>query len=74
MRVLPLIALSAAAALSLSACNTTSGYASGYGGRGYDHLLTGVPGILLGMGLPVGVIPKLLVENPRRLLAGDPGR
>ena len=37
MRVLPLIALSAAAALSLSACNTTSGYASGYGGRGYDR-------------------------------------
>jgi phosphotriesterase-related protein len=41
-----------------------------YGGRGYDHLLTGVPGILLGMGLPVQVIPQLLVENPRRLLAG----
>jgi phosphotriesterase-related protein len=41
-----------------------------YGGRGYDHLLTGVPGILLGMGLPVQLIPTLLVENPRRLLAG----
>lgn len=41
-----------------------------YGGRGYDHLLTGVPAILLGMGLPVQVIPTLLVENPRRFLAG----
>lgn len=41
-----------------------------YGGRGYDHLLTGVPALLLGMGLPVQVIPTLLVENPRRLLAG----
>jgi phosphotriesterase-related protein len=42
-----------------------------HGGRGYDHLLTGVPGILLGLGLPVQVVPQLLVENPRRLLAGS---
>ena len=41
-----------------------------HGGRGYDHLLTGVPALLLGAGLPVQLIPKLLVENPRRFLAG----
>ncbi|MFN8620331.1 MAG: phosphotriesterase-related protein [Chloroflexota bacterium] len=54
-----------------------------YGGRGYDHLLTGMPALLLGAGLPVAIIPQLLVDNPRRLLAGgrstpggpdDPGR
>ena len=41
-----------------------------YGGRGYDHILAGVPALLLGAGLPVAIIPTLLVENPRRLLAG----
>jgi phosphotriesterase-related protein len=40
-----------------------------YGGRGYDHVLTGVPSLLLGAGLPLGVIPQLLVDNPRRVLA-----
>ncbi len=35
MRILPLIALSLAAASGLAACNTTSGYASGYGNSGY---------------------------------------
>jgi uncharacterized protein YcfJ len=39
MRIIPMIVLCAAAAASLSACNTTSGYSSGYGGRGdrYDN-------------------------------------
>ena len=41
-----------------------------HGGRGYDHLLTGVPALLLGAGLPVQLIPQLLMENPRRFLAG----
>ena len=31
MRILPMIALTLAAASGLAACNTTSGYSSGYG-------------------------------------------
>ncbi len=35
MRILPMIALSLAAASGLAACNTTSGYAGGYGNDRY---------------------------------------
>lgn len=35
MRILPMIALTLAAASGLAACNTTSGYSSGYGNDRY---------------------------------------
>jgi len=42
-----------------------------FGGRGYDHLLTGVPAILRAAGLPGSALPQLLVANPARLLCGQ---
>jgi predicted small secreted protein len=35
MRILPLVAITLAAATGLAACNTTSGYSSGYGNDRY---------------------------------------
>jgi phosphotriesterase-related protein len=44
-----------------------------HGGHGYDHLLTGVPALLREAGLPEEAITALLVDAPRRLLAGAGG-
>ena len=41
-----------------------------HGGHGYDHILTGVPALLLDTGLPPEGITALLIDNPRRLLGG----
>ena len=44
-----------------------------FGGRGYDHLLTGIAPALRVAGLPEQAIVGLLVDHPRRVLAGgDP--
>jgi len=42
-----------------------------HGGRGYDHLLRGVPVLLREAGLADADIERLLVDHPRRLLAGE---
>ena len=44
-----------------------------YGGRGYDHLLSGVPARLREVGLTDADIETMLVDHPRRLLAGETG-
>jgi phosphotriesterase-related protein len=41
-----------------------------HGGRGYDHLLTGVRELLLEAGLADADLDRLLIDHPRRLLAG----
>jgi phosphotriesterase-related protein len=41
-----------------------------YGGRGYDHLLTGIAPALRHAGLGENDVRALLVEHPRRVLAG----
>ncbi len=40
-----------------------------HGGHGYDHILTGVPDLLREAGVPDEVHRRLVVDNPRRLLA-----
>jgi phosphotriesterase-related protein len=42
-----------------------------HGGRGYDHLLSGVPAHLHEVGLTDTDIERMLVDHPRRLLAGE---
>ena len=42
-----------------------------YGGRGYDHIVTGVVPALSAAGVPEAAIQALLIDNPRRLLAGQ---
>ncbi|MGC8488923.1 MAG: phosphotriesterase family protein [Clostridia bacterium] len=42
-----------------------------YGGKGYDHILTGIIPRLRERGLPQGDIETMLVHNPARLLAGE---
>ncbi len=42
-----------------------------YGGRGYDHVLTGVVPALRAAGATQHTIDAFLVDNPRRLLTGD---
>jgi phosphotriesterase-related protein len=42
-----------------------------HGGRGYDHLLTGVPARLREVGFADADIETMLVDHPRRLLAGE---
>jgi len=45
-----------------------------FGGRGYDHLLTGIAPALRVAGLPEQAIVGLLVDHPRRVLVGgEPG-
>ncbi len=41
-----------------------------YGGRGYDHVLTGVVPALRAAGVAQATIDAFLIDNPRRLLAG----
>jgi phosphotriesterase-related protein len=43
-----------------------------FGGRGYDHLLTGLPALLADAGLSDTDVRALLVDHPRRLLGGEP--
>ena len=45
-----------------------------YGGRGYDHLLTGVAPALRAAGLPEQAVAELLVDHPRRALIGEGSR
>jgi phosphotriesterase-related protein len=42
-----------------------------YGGHGYGHILAWIVPSLSRAGLTPGVIGKLLVENPRRILEVD---
>jgi len=39
-----------------------------YGGRGYAHILEGIAGMLIGLGLEQNDIDTLLIRNPRTLL------
>lgn len=41
-----------------------------YGGPGYGHLLRGIRPRLLAAGVPQAALDTMLVENPRRVLAG----
>jgi phosphotriesterase-related protein len=41
-----------------------------FGGRGYDHLLTGIAPALRAVGLPEQAVVELLVDHPRRVLVG----
>ena len=41
-----------------------------FGGRGYDHLLTGIAPALRAAGLPEQAVVELLVDHPRRVLVG----
>lgn len=54
--------------LAQDVCTKTQLHA--HGGRGYDHLLVGVPALLAAAGLPATAIERLLVGNPARLLGG----
>jgi phosphotriesterase-related protein len=56
--------------LAQDVCTKTQLHA--FGGRGYDHLLTGVASGLHTAGLSVVEVDRLLVDNPRRALGGMP--
>jgi phosphotriesterase-related protein len=43
-----------------------------YGGRGYDHLIVGVAPALGAAGLSASEVDALLIDHPRRVLAGEP--
>lgn len=56
--------------LAQDVCTKTQLHA--FGGRGYDHLLTGVASDLRTAGLSVKEVDQLLVDNPRRAISGMP--
>ena len=43
-----------------------------FGGRGYDHLITGVAPALRAAGLSASEVDALLIDHPRRVLTGEP--
>ncbi|MBF6605849.1 MAG: hypothetical protein IVW53_09745 [Chloroflexi bacterium] len=56
--------------LAQDVCTKTQLHA--FGGRGYDHLLTGVAPGLRTAGLSAAEVDRLLVDNPRRAISGMP--
>lgn len=56
--------------LAQDVCTKTQLHA--HGGRGYDHLLTGVTSNLQAAGLSAAEVDRLLVVNPRRAIGGTP--
>lgn len=43
-----------------------------FGGRGYDHIITGVAPALRAAGLSASEVDALLIDHPRRVLTGEP--